>query len=249
MRPCLRENVRSASYDLRLGTDYYLGAADGIHGHRNVRISQLSDRDAGIVVPANGVVIVSVLETLHFEDDIIGHLSLKVELLLQGLIMANQSQIDAGYQGSIFALLYNLSSQEITLKHKQPILRLEMVQLEHPTDRPYDGQYQNRSLAQSLPGPIDSSLFKMQRTVDSGARELRRTQISAALLALLLIIAPTVYAFFGPVSDLQERVSRLEGSNPSPAVKAQIARQGAALASLKTEVKRLQSLVRQLRRP
>lgn len=113
IRPCLKKNVRSAGYDLRLGLEYYLHEEAQGNG---LTVSTLTPgvRET-VVIPANRVVIVTTHEALSLRSDLVGHLSLKLELLLKGLIMANQSQIDAGYSGWIFALLYNLSNQDVCL--------------------------------------------------------------------------------------------------------------------------------------
>src|SRR6187397_390362 len=83
IRPCRRENVRSASYDLRLGSAFHSSnvlpqARDGVGG---VEISQLAEsRDEHIVLPPNQVVVVSSLEKVCMSEDMVGHLTLKQDL-------------------------------------------------------------------------------------------------------------------------------------------------------------------------
>src|SRR4051794_30696324 len=75
-------NVRSASYDLRIGLEYYLRRADA--GPELVT-RPLADQQSLTIAP-NQLVVVTAYEQLGLDDDMIGHLSLKMDLLLQGLI-------------------------------------------------------------------------------------------------------------------------------------------------------------------
>jgi len=164
--PCLKRNVRSAGYDLRLGLEFYLPEKEGGAGAISVQKLDLNVART-ISIPANRVIIVSIQETLNLPNDLVGHVSLKLDLLLKGLIMSSQSQIDAGYKGNIFALLYNLSDRPVEISYLDSILRLELQKLSTETDAPYHGAYKQAPLAQSLRSPIGSSLYALQQDIDS----------------------------------------------------------------------------------
>jgi deoxycytidine triphosphate deaminase len=172
---CSKKNVRSAGYDLRLGLEYYL--PDQKEGGAGAIAVQTLDPKAAttISIPANRVVIVSIHEKLNLPNNIVGHLSLKLDLLLKGLIMSSQSQIDAGYKGSIFALLYNLSDRPVEISHLDSILRLELETLLSDTDAPYQGSYKEVPLAKSLRSPIGSSLYALRQDIDSIEGNARTT--------------------------------------------------------------------------
>jgi deoxycytidine triphosphate deaminase len=236
IRPCRRKNVRSASYDLRLGTAYHasdlvqVGASHHVSG---LPVSKLvAGENETIRIPPNQVVVVSSLEKVCMSDEMVGHLTLKQDILLQGLIMASQSQIDAGYKGWIYALLYNLTDGEVCLKFDDSILRFELVRLSQKTNRPYDGDYQDAPLAKALARPISSSLEQLRNDVEargqevSAAREsvdaarvslekqVRNTQIAGgivAFVALAAVILPVLLGFNGDLENTRERVSKLEG--------------------------------------
>jgi len=235
IRPCLRQNVRSASYDLRLGTDFHSSKTSnsGVVGVSGLPVAKLQEGvDESVVIPPNDVVVVSSLEKLCLENDLIAHLSLKHDILLQGLIMANQSQIDAGYEGWIYALLYNLTDEKVTLKLGESVLRLELVKLSEATKKPYDGDFKDVPLSKALIRPIGSSLQDLRRDVErrgkqvddarasmetSLAKERRRiswTQwiggIVAALLTVLGIVVPLATGFIGEVRDANDGVKALE---------------------------------------
>lgn len=185
IKPCRRKNVRSASYDLRLGKKFHAASALGFEGQFNtvsgLKVSELrEEQDETIFIPPNEVVVVACLERLCMPDDMVGHLTLKQDILLQGLIMASQSQIDAGYEGSIFALFYNLTDAEVSLKYDDSILRLELVRLKEDSLRPYDGDYRDAPLSKVLKGSIRSSLAKIHDDVATGGKEVEAAKVSMA---------------------------------------------------------------------
>jgi deoxycytidine triphosphate deaminase len=213
IRPCLKRNVRSAGYNLRLGKDYYLPSSkevgeDGFGGLLAIDTIDLS-KASTISIPPNQVIIVSMNEQLKLPPNMVGHLSLKLDLLLKGLIMASQSQIDAGYSGNIFALLYNLSNDEVYISHGEPILRLELATLSEDTTLPYKGDFMDKPLAASLQHRINSGLFKIRQDVNSAKRDLTRTQLVAIVLAAILGIAPAVFSYFGV---FEGRVNKVEAT-------------------------------------
>lgn len=173
IEPCLKRNVRTASYDLRLGKEYYVKESDG--GTRSLKTRSLAEGE-GIVLAPSDVVIITALETVRLGNDMIGRLSLKMDRLLDGMIMAPQSQIDAGYEGEIFALLYNLSDRERTLKQGASVLRLELECLPEPSDKSYSGDYQQESLSGALREPLGSSLQGMRHDIDELRSEATQAQ-------------------------------------------------------------------------
>lgn len=217
IQPCRRENVRSASYDLRLGPEYHFSSPSKVSKLRRAKVTQLSDgRDEQIVLGPNQVVVVSCLEKVCMPKDMVGHLTLKQDILLQGLIMASQSQIDAGYEGWIYPLLYNLTDGEVSLQLGKSIIRLELVRLAEATDRPYEGDYQEQKLARSLRRPIGSSLTALRKEVGKSRKQIWQTRALGFLGALALAALPFVTGFVGEVHDTRDRVLRVEGQIDQP---------------------------------
>jgi deoxycytidine triphosphate deaminase len=259
IRPCRRENVRSASYDLRLGaafhsTDASPKAKDGVRG---LDVSRLTEGlDEHIVLPPNQVVVVSSLEKVHMLDDMVGHLTLKQDLLLQGVIMASQSQIDAGYEGWIYSLLYNLTDRDVTLHLHESVIRLELVRLPQRSDKPYDGHYQNAPLARSLKRPIGSSLEDLRQQIEERGEEVdqtraamkeeideerkrnKRTRLGAAIVLAVTVLVPFLSGFVGDVYGTRDRVSGLEG---------QLAPSSEALKTQDRQIRGLETQVSALR--
>jgi len=215
IQPCRRKNVRSASYDLRLGTAYYFSEGepktDGSPSDFEVFHLQPGVKDHIVLAP-NQFVVVSTLEKVSLPDDMVGHLTLKQDILLQGLIMGSQSQIDAGYRGWIYPLLYNLTNNEVTLKLRQSIIRLELVRLEQPTEKRYEGDYLDRSLSESLKNPIGSSLAALKAEVARVRQLLSRISIWGPIAAVAIpVLLAWGSGLLGEVRDTGHKVSKMEG--------------------------------------
>lgn len=208
IRPCLRENVRTASYDLRLGGEFLLHDLD--EPSYKVAPRQLAKGESVVLAP-DAVVFVSVLEMVHLPSDLVGHVSLKMDLLRQGLLMGSQSQIDAGYRGQIFALLYNLSDVPVSVQYGESLIRLELTRLPETTEAPYDGDYQDTPLGEAIKTPVPSALQSMRRRVDAADEKIRNTRWIAAVLATAAIFATAGQTYCGSVDDAKQRISKLEG--------------------------------------
>lgn len=243
--PSRKGNIRSAGYDLRLGDKYHLHKGFQVG---KLKVQQLDETKAAtLLVPPNEVVIVTTVESLRMPCNLVGHLTLKLDLLLQGLIMANQSQVDAGYEGGLFILLYNLSNRDVSLQLGASILRLELTTLTADTERPYGGLYKNVSLAKVLKSRIESSLAVMRKEVDRSKKELFWTQF----IGVAIIICTTLLSYFGP---LYTRISKLEqqviddGQFHGQEISLYGAANKAELDSLKKEINELRKQVEDLKK-
>jgi hypothetical protein len=103
-------------------------------------IQKLGEKEV-LKVPANASVIAITHESVNLPPDLVGRLSLKMNILILGLTMGSQSQIDAGYKGKLMVLLYNLSSKPVFIRHKAPILRIEFSKLTQKTLKPYNDRF------------------------------------------------------------------------------------------------------------
>jgi deoxycytidine triphosphate deaminase len=175
------DGFRSASYDLRLGDEYFLSGVD-VDLDGPIATRRFTSTHKTVEVPANQVVLVRMRESLCLPNDLVGHLTLKLDVLLEGLIMASQSQVDAGYRGSIYALLYNLSSRGVALHQDQSLIRIEFSQLDQSTSKPYSGDYKpDWTLADAMRTRITSSLEMIQREAMQARRTAQLTTVGAVI--------------------------------------------------------------------
>lgn len=161
-------NFCSASYDLRVGSEYSLSydPAEGLKAAyiNPSGIRYLNSSSRFIVIPPHHAVVVKTHEELTVPARLVGHLSLKLDVLLKGLIMANQSQVDAGYRGYIFVLLYNLNAKTIKLEYLDSLVRIEFAKLDAVTLKPYEGDYkEGYGIRDVLEEPISTALAVVVR--------------------------------------------------------------------------------------
>ena len=102
------QNVKSASYDLTLGNEYYICSE-----REKPDIKKLGVNES-VTVPPRATFFVISKEKLHIPLDICASVSLAFGLIRKGIIFAVQPPIDPGYHGAIVALLHNMSDEERT---------------------------------------------------------------------------------------------------------------------------------------
>lgn len=180
------EAVKTASYDMHAGDFYYLSE---LSKRESVEIQAFDGRHSTVEIPPNQAIWVQMAEALNMPPDLVGHLTLKVDVLAKGLIMASQSQIDATYRGPIFALLYNLSDTSVSLKRGDRLLRLELAMLDEGTKKPYSGGFGPAStLKDVVPKRLSSGIVQIQNRLD----RYRRFGVIGGVIALLATIATMV---------------------------------------------------------
>jgi deoxycytidine triphosphate deaminase len=247
--PFQEAQVKTAGYDLSLGNEYFLGSEGLKGSVIRVGLLDDDDpqpapsgvlqwfarhllptpapapgptperRGKTVILPPNQVIIFTMKERVQLPRTLVGHLSLKLELLLKGLLMASQSQIDAGYEGPIYLLLYNLSDKEVSLSVGQEALRLEFEEVDQATDVAYKGRYsQTESLQEALLTPVNSSLSHMNAKVEENERyvsSLKRSGLAALVVGLAAVlvasaagIVPVVVYAAG--ADASAKASELE---------------------------------------
>lgn len=125
------ENISGASYDLTLADDHYYGGE---------QIS-LTEQNPFIKIEPFEFAFVRSREICTLPRDVAGRFDIAVSLFFQGLIMSNGPQVDPGFRGGLWCLLFNTSNDTIQLKRGQHYATIEFSKLVYPTP-PYEGRYQ-----------------------------------------------------------------------------------------------------------
>lgn len=176
------ENIQGASYDLSLGDEYYSGG----------RIQKLTDETPFLLIEPYDYAIATSKENVNFPRDICGRFDLSVGLFCQGVILSNGPQVDPGFKGKLFCLLFNTSNAPVVLKQGQHYATLEFNKLIEPTP-PYEGRYQSKLKiinylpSNTLRGAV-SELRKELEKVRSESAKLQ-TIILGTIGVLLTVIA------------------------------------------------------------
>jgi len=176
------DRIQGASYDLVLGEQF---AQNGI-------IEQLSDTRAFIVLKPGDYAIVTSKEVANLPKDIAARYDITVGLFTQGVILSNGPQVDPGFRGSLFCLLFNTSNQDISLRMGDHFVTIEFIKLLEPTI-PYSGQHQNQGhLRQYIPrNPGFGEIVKMRGEIDELKKfnlVYSKAPIIISVLSLLVMI-------------------------------------------------------------
>lgn len=172
--------VRGASYDLRLGDEYYYGG----------KIQKLSDKKPFLTIEPYDYAIVSCIETAWMPRDVIAKFGLTVGLFCQGVILSNGPQIDPGFRGTLFCLLFNTSNRAIHLKRGKHYATIEFNKLIGYAE-PYEGKYQGKKhIIDYIPeNALHGAINELKKEVEHLKKESRIMQnIYLAVVALMLAI-------------------------------------------------------------
>lgn len=172
--------IKGASYDLRLGDEYYY---DG-------EIRKLSDANPFLTIEPYDYVIVSCQETAWMPRDIIAKFGLTVGLFCQGIILSNGPQIDPGFRGKLFCLLFNTSNRAVHLKRGKHYATIEFNKLIGYAE-PYEGQYQDKkSIIDYIPeNALHGAINELKKEVEKLKAESRIMQnIYLGVVALMFAI-------------------------------------------------------------
>lgn len=93
--------IHSASYDLRIGSEILFQG----------KVVQLTEASPRFEIPPYSYAIVSAMETASLPPCVVGRFDLKVSFFFEGIILSNGPQVDPGYKGALFCMLYNGSGQ------------------------------------------------------------------------------------------------------------------------------------------
>jgi len=122
---------KHASYDLRLGAEYFLPAS---HGQQNRCTIQNCAKTQILRVPPFSSVIVETYESVKLPANVAGRFDLRINHALTGLMVQMGTQIEPGYEGKLFALLHNVSDREILLKYRHYDTRLFTVEFHYTSE-------------------------------------------------------------------------------------------------------------------
>jgi deoxycytidine triphosphate deaminase len=181
------QKASGAAYDLSLGDEYYYGG----------KIKTLTDKEPFILIEPYDYAIVTSKEIAYLPKDIIGRFDLSVSLFCQGIILSNGPQVDPGFRGRLFCLLFNTSNAPVFLKRGQHYATLEFHKLIEPTT-PYLGKYQGKEkIVYYLPSnTMRGAINELKKELETFRRESRNLQavflgvisLILAIIAILLVI-------------------------------------------------------------
>ncbi len=106
------------------------------------------------------------------------------------MILSNGPQVDPGFKGKLFCLLFNTSNAPVLLKKGQHYATIQFYKLIEPT-LPYKGKYQDkkRIIHYLPPKTLVGGIHDLKEELDIIKRESRRIQeIFLGVISLILSI-------------------------------------------------------------
>lgn len=173
-------NVSNSSYDLTLGDEYYYAG----------EIKELSDKNPFIAIEPYDYVIASCDEKIIMPRDVSGRFDVSVNLFCQGIILSNSTQVDPGFRGKLFCLLFNTSNKVVYLKRHMHFTTMDFNKLIEPTTA-YSGKYADEdSIVPYLPTNImQGAINELKKEIESLKSENKTMQgIYLSVLALFLAV-------------------------------------------------------------
>lgn len=174
--------VQGASYDLRLGDEYYYGG----------KILSLSAKRPVLLIEPYDYAIVTSREKADFPRDVCANFDLSVGLFSQGVILSNGPQVDPGFRGTLFCLLFNTSSSPVLMKRGQHYATLVLNRLVEPAE-PYHGPRQDKnSIVDYLPAnAARGAINDLKKEIEALRRQslTLQTVFLAAVAVLVAVVA------------------------------------------------------------
>lgn len=180
-------NIRSASYDIRIGREILCQG----------KIIELSDSNSHFEIPPYSYAIVSALEHANLPPFVVGRFDLKVSFFFDGIILSNGPQVDPGYKGALFCMLYNGSGRSKLLTFGRPFGTIDFT----TTTAIAEGYKQKYQLKQKMAefatdqsvtskgGAIVELINDTVKTVDEKVGSIKRDFWAIAAAGLTLFIA------------------------------------------------------------
>lgn len=181
--------TKGASYDLQLGDEFYYGG----------KINRISDEEPFFKIDPYDYAIVTSHESANLPRNISARFDLSVGLFCQGIILSNGPQIDPGFRGKLFCLLFNTSNRSVVLKKQQKYATIEFNKLIFPTDQ-YTGKYQDeQKIINYLPSNVmQGAVSELKKELDELKNETKNLHTYfMAVIAIILATIPLMIIFKG----------------------------------------------------
>lgn len=209
--PFNKTNLRSGSYDLTVGDEYYIGQA----GESSTLLTKKLNSCQSFTTPPHAICFILVAENIHLPSDVTAKVSLRMTHIYAGMVLTSQPPFDPGYNGRVVLMLHNLSSEPFHLKCGERVATIEFMRLENEPNQ--DKIHRSvRTLEEQLAKPIVSSLTEIARMSTSAYDKVYWLSGQMLFFAALIVAVLAVPGFFS-YSNLLERLGdqrdRLKDAN------------------------------------
>ncbi len=222
--------MQSASYDLRIGDEIWCAGFKDLDVQNNI-----------FQVPPYSFAIVKAMEQAWLPTFVTGQFDVKVSLFLSGVILSNGPQVDPGYKGDLFCMLFNGNSTPLTLRMGEHFCTIQFFTTSR-IGQPYNGIYTIRDkLRQNMPVDVaigqGGAIFSRMAAEIAAAKQEVIAKIpkerSALLVSLLVFAAgvPIAIALWGASVTIEASKAADAARTATREFKDLEARRGTASAS------------------
>ncbi len=209
--PSSQENIKPASYDLTIGDQVWCEGA----------FVKLTDLAPGFSIPAYSYAIVVAAESARLPPFMVGRFDVKVSYFLEGVILSNGPQIDPGYSGALFCMLFNASARPKLLTRGRHFATVDFT-LTTKAGECYKQQYQfqdrmDRFMSdEAIVAPGGTILKLIDRKVGDVASEVSAIKtnfwVVASFVIAFAVIFPsiTIPYLWSQMSSLQDKLKAVD---------------------------------------
>lgn len=188
LKGAIAKNASVASYDLSLGDNVWVQG----------KFLCLSDESTFLKIPPYSYAIVSAREIAALPNFICGRFDLKVSLFFQGVVLSNGPQVDPGYRGALFCMLYNGSDSSVAIKRGDHFSTIEFSTTSQNT-LGYTNKHQDRTKIQDFM-PAHAAIGHGGRLFETLQEKIKKVEDRVAidipiLLGVVGIVLTTLFAF------------------------------------------------------
>ena len=120
--------IRSASIDLRMGPEAFLGTSVEVIDMEKQRL---------LIIPPGELALVSILEKMQVGNRFAAQIGLRSSLARRGLALLAGPQVDPGFCGRLHVAFVNLSPVEISIAYREPLITVIFHDLGQDVEQPY----------------------------------------------------------------------------------------------------------------
>lgn len=159
--PLDREQIQSASIDMKLGTSFLKideNLMEVMTLEKEIKYVEIEENE--IVIPPGSFLLATTREFIELPENITAFVEGRSSIGRMGLFIQNAGWVDPGFAGQITLELYNANRLPIKLVSGRRICQLVFAKMDKIAANPYQGKYQNQCNA------VGSKVYKDIENID-----------------------------------------------------------------------------------
>lgn len=122
-----KEQVKQTSYDLRLGTEFYISGRKAPE--------HLSEKNPYVSLRPGQFAILTCHERLTIPPEVMGFITLRNRFKMQGLVNVSGFHVDPTFKGRLVFAVQNVGPNDIRLKYMDPTFTIFFAEVAEPSKK------------------------------------------------------------------------------------------------------------------